>query len=198
VSYAGCTAPAGPADASTLGHLQAALSQVPFISSQWSGSRPLWRGRTGVDPAWDLDAFEAEPRGPAAMAFRLLNGAHRPRTAPGISRPFDRPHRAPSLVRKISWRGEMYGKSRCFALPLDATPARGILPSRLGRTRSARGLSPPHTSSTARLSPVLASLRTAGSQHGGVMTDKQLPRVPISSNSNVRRKTSAVGGRRPA
>src|SRR5881296_1445122 len=63
-------------------------------------------------PAWDLDTFEAEPRGPAGDG---LQAVERRRIARELrqeyGRPFDRPHRASSGEQKTS---AARGNRRCF------------------------------------------------------------------------------------
>src|SRR6266568_333805 len=96
-----------------LSHLEAALRQDAFylvtVGLALGGFGEV--EQSGV-PAGDLDALEAEPRGPAGDG---LQAVERRRIARELRqencRPFDRLHRASSPVKA---RGN-YGKSRSFA-----------------------------------------------------------------------------------
>src|SRR6266404_2446136 len=93
-----------------LGHLEAALGENAFylvtVGLALGGFGEV--EQTSI-PAWDLDAFEAEPRGPAGDG---LQAVERRRIARELRqeyrRPFDRPHRASSGEQKCE------GGNRCL------------------------------------------------------------------------------------
>src|SRR3989442_11493729 len=99
-----------------LGHLEAALRQDAFylvtVGLALGGFGEVEQASI---PAWDLDAFEAERRGPAGDG---LQAVERRRIARELrqeyGRPFDRPHRA-SLPRPR--RSQAGGNSTAKADP---------------------------------------------------------------------------------
>src|SRR5260370_7062102 len=85
-----------------LGYLEPALGQNAFylvtVGLALGGFGEVEQASI---PAGDLDAFEAEPRGPAGDGLEIVEWRRIARELrQEYGRAFDRPHRAPSLVQE--------------------------------------------------------------------------------------------------
>src|SRR6266550_3663918 len=84
-----------------LGHLEAALGQDAFyLVTVGLALGGFGEVEEALIPAGDLDAFEAEPRGPAGDGLQAVERRRIPRELrQEYGRPFDRPHSASSPVK---------------------------------------------------------------------------------------------------